>query len=1119
MSQTVMSPQSQTSTMTTRQRRTSGKPGRFDPSEPLHMTTRGAAKNRPSNGSGSIDGSIDESESRRCSLDDLRPTTSHSLGSQTPAGSRRVSGTSTHDASEINVCFDPHSSTGKNFERFRSNPYSPTHPAASPSRKRKRTTPTPPGTPDGSGDATVPPEVEMTDRHPMDFVELLPMDQLSSRAGSDDDSPSDDDLPEDYGGIAQSTELTPAATSLGSQPVSPISETSMHDVVFSPKVVEPVNVKVMKPSIVDEAEEVEDAEDLAEADEIEEGDDVDEDHIRLGPRRRVAGRRRADHPDARVEATMRRQLQLKSAFRAITRSLKPILAEIALKTTEELDANPHLHEQVAEYQGTEDHDGVQKQLDDILARRKAQIEAQYKWNKQNLRQTLGAEEHARTASTEQTINDLRELHLDRLDYDILKIAREAQMSTRNLGYETDDEDGHVIRARQGMQYKFTRTGPLDSKYESGSRMAIEGGRAVQDLQARFEMFQALRDHHRADQQAQATDGFTVMDMAARRAANARKKSVLTTQILAAAATEQQRIDNLPIIPVIPNEQAHDLQLLAKLATRPAIQPFPRSIWFNKSPQHSLADPFQTHRMGPPQTPLRPAISFDRPQPQTSPRSAISYDIAEPTSNRPSESPRQKAEPSRGDLAFLLSPPAGTYRREEPTPPVKPAEPVPSQHGSVPPSPIARPFQLSAEAIQRTPGKMAREESSQLNTHKRGDSSSEQYHRPMTVDCTPGFAQPAERPMHQFSSGSLSIARVDTTETSDRNAPDAQPKEQKREGLTPHPSLPPKPPAPLREPFDPHSGPGAPDSRFSQERAEVFSPQKASIDGLLQKPRSRASSEVSQSATNEATTESSTPGDSERGQPRHKAKATHKTSKTDRNGLSRKAFKQHAERRRSHAEPPEGKPRIMRFRLSGPPEVPSPARPPQFTSTPAAAPPQLPNHDHYQPHVYGSYPGFPGQPTLPPPRQPPYPYQNGYESSWPHPRSLQGPLPPAPGYQPSPSHPYGMPGGLPPMLPTVVPGGVMEWPPLFGPPPYGHASQPPTPHQGPHPGPPGQFGGPTIAPASDHRSSYGAGPSTNIPAFAQQKRQDDGSSRRRTQSDYSKRDFKHYDPITRTQKPR
>ncbi|KAK4631044.1 hypothetical protein CLAFUW4_03334 [Fulvia fulva] len=1122
-----MSPHSQTST-TTGQRRSSGKPGRFDPSMPLHMTTRRAAQKLPSHGSDSFDGSVDESESRRGSFNDIRPTTSHSLGSQTPAASRRVSGSSTHDASEINVSFESQSSPSKKSGRFRSDPFSPTVAATSPSRKRKRTTPTPPGTPSGSGDGEMLTGNDVADRHPLDVVEVIPMDQLSDREESRESSPSDDELAADYGGIAQSTELTPAATPLGSQPVSPISETSMQDIVFPAKVVEPVTAKVTKAAaIVEEAEDLDDAEDLAEADEIEEGDDVDEDHATLGPRRRIAGRRRADHPDARVEATLRRQLHIKSAFRAITRSLKPILAEIALKTTEQLDADPHLHEQVPEYQGTEECDGVQKQLDDILARRKAQIEAQYKWNKQNLRKTLEGETSARTATTEQKVNDLREIHLDRLGYDMLTIARKAQMSTRELGDETDDEDDNVIRARQGMQYRFVRTGPLGPEYESGSRMALEGERSIQDLESRFKMFEAVRNYRKADEQTRIPAGFTVMNDTARRAATARKESIQNTQVLADAATEQERLDNLPVIPVIPNEQAHDLQLLAKLATRPAVQPFPQSFWYNKPPQHSLGPPFQPQRMGPPQTPLRPPISFDQPQSQTSLRATFAHEVAERTPTRPSESPRHKAEPSRGDLAFLLSLPTGTYQKEEPSPrgPVKPAEPALSSHESVPPSPGAGSFQHTTESVQLTPSRLDREEESlQSNTNSRGDLSSEQYHRPSTLDRSPRFTQPVERPVHHFSSGPLSIARVDTTETKDDAGTEVHSKEQKREDLARHPSLPPKPPAPVRVPFDPPSIPGASDSRIGRDQAEVLSPRKASIDELLQRPRSRASSDVSQSTTTEATADSSTVGDAERGQSRNQgSKAMHKTSRTDRLGLSRKAFKQgkqNAGRRRSNnAEPPEGKPQIMRFRLNGPPETSAPPRP-NITSTPTAALSQVANHEHYHPLSYGGFPIFPGH-TIPPPpslRRDPYPYPGSYEWGGHHRRSLQGPLPPAPGYEPSHTPPYGMPPGLPPMLPTGVPSGAGDWH-LFGHPPFRHVSQPSTPHQGQHPGPGplGQFGGPAIAPASDHRSSYGSGPSAGIPAFAQQKRQEEGSSRRRAQSDYAKRDFKHYDPTTKAQK--
>ena len=116
--------------------------------------------------------------------------------------------------------------------------------------------------------------------------------------------------------------------------------------------------------------------------------------------------------------------RLRSLFRSITRALKPVLAEIALKTVENLEENPNLHEQVVEYQGDEEYDGIQKMLDDALARRKAQLDAQLRFNKANLQKTLHGEQQVRRSRCELQTKDLRDLQLDRLEHDLLTVARQ-----------------------------------------------------------------------------------------------------------------------------------------------------------------------------------------------------------------------------------------------------------------------------------------------------------------------------------------------------------------------------------------------------------------------------------------------------------------------------------------------------------------------------------------------------------------------------------------------------------------------------------------------------------------------------------------------------------------------
>jgi hypothetical protein len=65
--------------------------------------------------------------------------------------------------------------------------------------------------------------------------------------------------------------------------------------------------------------------------------------------KRLPGRRRAPNPNISIEADLRRQLQLKMGYRAVAKALKPILAELAKRTVEELETGPDAHKRSEEY--------------------------------------------------------------------------------------------------------------------------------------------------------------------------------------------------------------------------------------------------------------------------------------------------------------------------------------------------------------------------------------------------------------------------------------------------------------------------------------------------------------------------------------------------------------------------------------------------------------------------------------------------------------------------------------------------------------------------------------------------------------------------------------------------
>ena len=1093
-------------------RRQLGRPGRFDPSEPLHMTTRHAARNGRVNGSPSFSGSVDESESRRGSFDDARPATSYSLGSQHLVSGRRSPDPISNDVFDSNMSFDILSSEAERNQRSKSKPISPMlHPLSS-SRKRKRSSPLPLVTPSGSFESLSKPAIEeildQFDGDERDFTEDIPASQISDPVESEGSPSSEEQSTREYPGIAQSTEMTPVV----SEAVSPASEESNLELATPDKNPEFTMADLELPGETEDVEEGEELADVDDADDVDvddvdvdvdvdEGDDLDDQPRADGdgrPRRRLAGRRRADHPNAAVEAMMRRQLRLKSAYRAITRALKPVLSEVAQKTIEDLVKSPSLHKTVIEYKGTDDSPGIQYLLDAALERRKAQLNAQVKWNKLQLHKTLEAEQGARGFGCDLQIDELKQLQLDSLERNFLMIARRAQMNASGAGDETEDEDGNIVPKLKGMAYRFKRKGALDPKYDSRSRTDLEYRRAVDDLQVRFEM-QKMLEEADLDEKVERPTGFTVMDSAPREVARARRESIANTKTLADAAVEYERVSR---IPVIRNEEAIGLQLLSDLASRPSIR---APIHGRHLPPHSRDSSIGQMAAGnmPPPPPLRPPIGYGSAAFDMSPRSQGSSDRFGPP------------------LPHISSGQGYNYD------PVRRESYIPSRATFLPPLAI-KPVGVENHSLKDSPP---------LYRHSRSESYDPNFNRRETA----GYSNPDRREREER-----------TPDSYWRGPPSGQ--ELPRPYSNDRPIFePPHPPAGVREKtesrIDPlllhplqgnrreepstnlsNTKPPQPDFNKHSNAAEVRShsdkptvERKPDLTVDTKTSESRKSS-MSQS-TPDFSPDSGRTNENPR-KPRPKGSKNPNTSKAqkDRNGLPKRVWRSYRHDPRKGTPPPENGPAIHRFRLNSieqtpqaPPSwqhctPPNGPMPPAYAGGPFYHPP--PTDQYGQPyHLF-----MPPPMSMPPPNYPygPYPYDynqpyqprnsfppsNGPHMHWP-------PPPQSPPYTgpPGPPNVQAPPGNHPPDYwqqhrPHSQQGPPMSLDPQLQPPP---------------PPPPGSgysqhFGGPPIAPANpDHRFVYGTAPPNHPPAFAQQQRQSDEGQRRRAQSDAQNPRFQHWAP--------
>ncbi|USW49520.1 hypothetical protein Slin15195_G028390 [Septoria linicola] len=1132
------------------------KAGRFDPSEPLHMTTRHAAKKGRPNGTPSVNGSVEDDESRRGSIDAIRPATGQSLSGQPSPQARRTSGTSANSSMDIILPSDTQRSTGKRVAKETSQlPVSPTqnfsfNASQSPSRKRKRTY-SPPHITTGnisSANSTVLLHATEKDLDSLkDVVVIVPEDHLSDRESRGSSSDQDVDR---YIAAAQSTEITPAATPIGSEPVSPVSGDTNPTPRYPAKQIDVVMADADHPAEEDELDDVDeddvpaaidDADDLADADA-----DDDEDHAVAGPRKRLTGRRRADHHEIEIEAIMRRQLQLKSSYRSIARVLKPILAEIASKTVEELETNSILHQQVIEYEGTSEHAGIQKLLDAALANRKRQLDAQVACNREQLRKRFVAEKEVRRGFLTYEVDNMRQKRVDDMEYELLRIARSAQLEKGDGQEVTDDEDGDVLPKPRQTGYRLTRGPPLDTRHESRSRKALETERAIEDMQRRFEMHRMMQEAQEKDD-VQAIESFTVMDSTAREAAHARREGVKNTNILAAAAAE---VDRLAKIPIIPNNQALGLQLLGDLASRPSLR------------ASALAPPATPRRLGEPftsafdQAQMRPPSSFatyQKPN-QNSPDTAQWVEHALPISprrfsrreshlERPRWEPSMRSPPTRTDnrlstfpaLASLLQSPSlnfpgrhevfrNQHHRQQ-------SHDGLQHHRNSSQTPIHHQRHLSQESPQVAPFGMEGSRPSLSGAVHRDHSTWQKYQHPPTSESESRAAQ--QRPSHEFSRGGpLSIERLapqhetgpaermeSTTDKSMEPAAAAHSvsqsqtqsnadygaqsegevdsEEEVKPAKLPSPS-PSEPQARRDDSLEQPSSESAADHCLKDDEASLVRARDPSEDVQARKPRSRASS-PGQSTTPDL----SGSQDGDRGQRRHGKDVTQhlgKTSKAERNGLSRKAHKEakrlHKRTSNNMRHGAEGGSQMFRFRLN----TMESSKPSTFgarTSTGTSHATQSGSEPPYPP--LPSYNQPPPPPGGFPPQYGPFPPQFYPHDAYSPRNSLPGPG--APAAPPWPASGF----SHPPMGPPPD-----NWP--AGTPPQANGPQPPGP---PHSSPFGsQYGGPAIAPATpDPRFPYGTGPpgGNHPPAFAQQQRNSEGNgSRRRTQSDAPRQTkFHHY----------
>ncbi|KAF2660863.1 hypothetical protein K491DRAFT_701411 [Lophiostoma macrostomum CBS 122681] len=284
--------------------------------------------------------------------------------------------------------------------------------------------------------------------------------------------------------------------------------------------------------------------------------------------KRLPGRRRQPHSDINVETDLRRQLSLKMGYRSIAKIQKVMLEELSKRTTTNLENDPKFHEEGLEYQH------MTAALDARLQSRLAQLGAERREKLDQLERVRMAEAHI---AREQYINRFKELQDDyvlQIFFRMKQMERQVRSETENA---TDDEDNiiqptHMDFPADGIDARLeSKYASRSRAYVETERMLNEDEVRISLDKMRKQFMVENEDHD--DSVSEVNGGFATFAGPDRTEALAHHQiaSLLeAAQQIESTAQQQlpQAASQLPKVElpqVIPNEQAEALLLLASLS--------------------------------------------------------------------------------------------------------------------------------------------------------------------------------------------------------------------------------------------------------------------------------------------------------------------------------------------------------------------------------------------------------------------------------------------------------------------------------------------------------------------------------------------------------------------------
>lgn len=224
--------------------------------------------------------------------------------------------------------------------------------------------------------------------------------------------------------------------------------------------------------------------------------------------KRLPGRRRAPHPDLNIEVDLRRQLELKIAYRAVAKALKPVLLDLADRAARELESDEQLHKQYPEYQE------IVEELEWRLNQRLRMLEAQLQEEEARLQREYEAKHQIVRGRYASALQDQRDDHLLRCENALMARAQEAREEDDSDATEYEDD---IVPSLYRVDLETQARRKIDEAYDSRSRWFIETQRLWESQSAR-ESLRKVQDIVDKDSLDPRSRGFAVYDGAQRAAA-------------------------------------------------------------------------------------------------------------------------------------------------------------------------------------------------------------------------------------------------------------------------------------------------------------------------------------------------------------------------------------------------------------------------------------------------------------------------------------------------------------------------------------------------------------------------------------------------------------------------